>query len=80
MGNFQRLRGEITPALCATNRVPISYELSAANAAEVRLTKELLAEAELETKGVARKLLGVVKNQLPGLIATGRRFLSSWSV
>src|SRR4051812_26094319 len=44
--------------LCATNRVPISYELSAANAAEVRLTKELLAEAELETNGVARKLLG----------------------
>ena len=32
--------------LCATNRVPISYELlSAANTAEVRLTKELLDEA-----------------------------------
>jgi hypothetical protein len=46
--------------LCATNRVPISYdELSAANVAEVRLTEELLAEAELETNGVTRKLLGI---------------------
>jgi hypothetical protein len=60
--------------LCATNRVPISYELSAANTAEVRLTKELLAEAELETKGVARKLLGdlayrstELKEELAGL-------------
>jgi Transposase DDE domain len=32
--------------LCATNRVPISYELTAANAAEVHLTKELLEEAK----------------------------------
>lgn len=45
--------------LCATHRVPISYELlSAANVAEARITEELLAEAELETNGVARKLLG----------------------
>src|SRR3982750_3848780 len=45
--------------LCATNRVPISYELTAANVAEVRLTKELLEEARLgEEEGeVARKLL-----------------------
>lgn len=43
--------------MCATNRVPLSYELSAANVAEVNLTEELLAEAELG-KGVARKLLG----------------------
>ena len=42
--------------LCATNRVPISYELTAANIAEVRLTKELLEEAKLEEE-VARKLL-----------------------
>jgi hypothetical protein len=33
--------------LCATNRVPISYELTPANAAEVGLTAELLAEANL---------------------------------
>jgi hypothetical protein len=43
--------------MCATNRVPLSYELSAANVAEVNLTEELLAEAELGN-GVARKLLG----------------------
>jgi hypothetical protein len=42
--------------LCATNRVPISYELTAANTAEVHLTKELLDEAKLG-EGVARKLL-----------------------
>src|SRR5215210_1345725 len=33
--------------LCSTNRVPISYELSPANVAEVSLTEELLAEANL---------------------------------
>ena len=43
--------------LCATNRVPISYELTAANVAEVKLTEELLAEAN-PGDGVARKLLG----------------------
>jgi hypothetical protein len=33
--------------LCATNRVPISYdELSAANTTEIDLTKELLEEAK----------------------------------
>jgi len=43
--------------LCATNRVPISYELTAANVAEVHLTKELLEEAKLGEE-VARRLLG----------------------
>ncbi len=43
--------------LCATNRVPLSYELTSANVAEVSLTEELLAEAELGGE-VARKLLG----------------------
>ncbi len=33
--------------LCATNRVPLSYELTAANVAEVRLAEELLDEADL---------------------------------
>jgi hypothetical protein len=32
--------------LCSTNRVPLSYELSAANVAEVKLTEELLEAAE----------------------------------
>lgn len=33
--------------LCATTRVPVSYELTPANAAEARLVRELLAEAEI---------------------------------
>jgi hypothetical protein len=43
--------------LCATNRVPISYELTAANIADISLTEELIAEAALG-EGVARRLLG----------------------
>lgn len=42
--------------LCAANRVPISYELTAANVADICLTEELLGEAKL-TEGVARRLL-----------------------
>ncbi len=45
--------------LCATNRVPISYELTAANVAEVRLTEELLADAALRgEEDLARRLFG----------------------
>ena len=43
--------------LCATNRVPISYELTPANVAEVGLVEELLTEAGLGGE-VARRLLG----------------------
>jgi hypothetical protein len=44
--------------LVATNMVPISYELTPANVAEIKLTKELLEEAGLpEEEGVARRLL-----------------------
>jgi Transposase DDE domain len=43
--------------LCATNGVPISYELTPANVAEVRLREELLAEANLRDD-LARRLLG----------------------
>ncbi|MCA1837857.1 MAG: transposase [Actinobacteria bacterium] len=43
--------------LCATNRVPVSYELTPANVMEVDLTEELLAEAGLGEE-VARSLLG----------------------
>jgi Transposase DDE domain len=43
--------------LCAPNRIPISYELTPANAADVSLIEELLAEAALGEE-VARKLLG----------------------
>ena len=43
--------------LCATNRVPLCYELTPANVAEIYLTEELLMEAKLGDE-VARKLLG----------------------
>jgi hypothetical protein len=44
--------------LCSTNRVPLSYELSAANTSDVLLVRELLAAADLGKGGVARRLLG----------------------
>jgi IS5 family transposase len=44
--------------LCATNRVPLSYELTGANVADARLVRELLSEAGLEGAAVARRLLG----------------------
>lgn len=43
--------------LCATNRLPIRYELSAANVADINLTEELIGEADLGA-GVVRRLLG----------------------
>src|ERR687893_2889773 len=43
--------------LCAANRIPVSYELTPANVADVSLTEELLDEAALGEE-VARKLLG----------------------
>ncbi len=44
--------------LCATNRVPLSYELTSANIADISLTEGLLAEAAALGEGVARRLLG----------------------
>jgi hypothetical protein len=44
--------------ICATNRIPLSYELTPANVAEASLTEELLAEAELGDEEVARRLFG----------------------
>jgi hypothetical protein len=43
--------------ICAINRVPISYELTPANVADISLTEELINEAALG-EGVARRLLG----------------------
>lgn len=43
--------------LCATNRVPLCYELTPANVAEVRLVGELLGDAHLG-EGLARRLFG----------------------
>jgi hypothetical protein len=48
--------------ICATNRVPLSYEITAANVADVRLAEELLAEAEhlvlVGEDHLVRRLLG----------------------
>lgn len=44
--------------ICSTNRVPLSYELTAANVADVLLVQELLAGAGLEEGAAARRLLG----------------------
>jgi hypothetical protein len=43
--------------LCATNRVPVSYEITAANIADVSLTRELVEEAGL-TDELVRRLFG----------------------
>ncbi len=43
--------------ICATNRMPISYELTPANVANPSLTEELLAEAGFK-EDLARRLLG----------------------
>jgi hypothetical protein len=44
--------------LCSTNRVPLSYKLTATNVADVLLVRELLAGAGFGEGGVARRLLG----------------------
>ena len=52
--------------LCATNGVPISYELTPANVADVSLAEELINEAKLGER-VARKLLGDLAYRSEGL-------------
>jgi hypothetical protein len=52
--------------LCATNGVPISYELTPANVADVSLTEELLVGAALGD-GAARRLLGDLAYRSEGL-------------
>ena len=44
--------------VCSTNRVPLSYEMTVANEADVLLVEELLAGAALEEGEVARRLFG----------------------
>jgi hypothetical protein len=44
--------------LCATNRVPISYELTSANVADALLVRELVDAAGLGEGELARRLLG----------------------
>jgi hypothetical protein len=63
--------------ICATNRVPLSYELTPANAAEVRLTEELLAGARLK-KDLARAGSlwgpGLPKRGVGGILLVTERF------
>jgi hypothetical protein len=57
--------------LCATNRVPLSYEVTAANVAEVRLTEELLVGADLVGEDLlARRLVGDLAYRSEGLQET----------
>ena len=44
--------------VCATNRVPVWYELTAANVADLMLMGELLTKAGLPSEDLASKLLG----------------------
>src|SRR5215203_2359215 len=44
--------------ICSTNRVPISYELTAANVTDALLVRELVAAAGLGEGALARRLLG----------------------
>jgi hypothetical protein len=44
--------------LCSTNRIPLSYELTSANVADVMLVRELVAGADLGEGELARRLLG----------------------
>jgi hypothetical protein len=44
--------------ICATNRIPLSYELTAANVADALLVRELVGAAGLGEGELARRLLG----------------------
>lgn len=52
--------------ICATNGIPLSYELTPANVADVCLAEELIDEAALGD-GVARRLLGDLAYRSEGL-------------
>lgn len=52
------LHGVKLHLLCSTNRVPICYELTAANVADALLVGELVAAADLGESDLARRLLG----------------------
>src|SRR5215208_5177546 len=52
--------------ICATNGVPLSYELTPANGADISLAEELIDEAALGD-GVARRLLGDLAYRSEGL-------------
>ena len=56
-GSFSVYGVKLHLLLCTSNRVPICYELTPANVADLSLTEELCAQAKLGEE-VARKLLG----------------------
>jgi hypothetical protein len=56
--------------LCAPNRVPISYELTPANVADISLSEELINEAALGEE-VARKLFGDLAYRSEALTEVG---------
>lgn len=58
VGFLRSVRREALHLICSTNRVPLSYELTAANVADVLLVRELLEGADLDESGVARRLFG----------------------
>lgn len=60
--------------LCSTNRVPLSYELTAANTADVLLVEELLSETSFDERGVVRRLFGDLAYRSEAL---GRRLIES---
>jgi Transposase DDE domain len=55
--------------LCATNRIPLSYELTSANVADALLVRELVAGAGLGEGELARRLLGDLAYRGRGLAA-----------
>ena len=83
MGIVLGLRSVKLHLLCATNRVPISYELTPANTADLCLTEELVAEADLGGE-VARKLLVSSEEMTPNeMVRNARRaeeagFTTAW--
>jgi hypothetical protein len=58
VGIVRPLRSVKLHLICSTNRVPISYELTAANVADALLVRELVAAAGLGEGDLARRLLG----------------------
>jgi Transposase DDE domain len=58
VGHLLKVYGVKLHLICATNRIPLSYELTAANVADISLTEELINEAALGEGAVARRLLG----------------------
>jgi hypothetical protein len=55
--------------LCSTNRIPLSYELTAANVADALLVRELVAGAGFGEDDLARRLLGDLAYRCGGLAA-----------